>query len=392
MAEITLADLAKAREIRETAMNSDQNPDKSREEGQQEEGALQTAAAAQAPAFTEAERKRIDEIKEAIDLTDSQAAVQYGVGAQRSLSEFADSVLANVRAKDSGYVGELLTELVVNVKELDVSSPAQEDGLLDKLPFFKNARQSLRRLKERYAKVEVQIDRIEGELEKARMQMLRDIGMFDTMYQKNLEYFNELKLYIAAGEETVEEMRSKTLPQLRAEAATSGEPMQAQLVSDFEDTVNRFEKKLYDLKLSKTIAIQTAPQIKLIQNNDKLLVEKIQTAILNTIPIWKGQIVIALGLQSQQKTLKLQQDITDATNDLLTKNAELLKTNTIETAKASEEGIVKLETLKTVNSQLIATIQETIKIQKEGREKRREAEAELLRLEEELKTELLQSR
>ena len=168
--------------------------------------------------------------------------------------------------------------------------------------------------------------------------------------------------------------------------------MQAQLVSDFEDTVNRFEKKIHDLKLSKTIAIQTAPQIKLIQNNDKLLVDRIQTAILNTIPIWKGQIVIALGLQNQQKTLRLQQDIMDATNDLLTKNAELLKTNTIETAKASEEGIVELETLKTVNSQLISTIQETIKIQKEGREKRQAAEAELLRLEDELKAELLQAR
>ena len=381
MAEITLADLAKAKGMQTEAQQNAAGDTQ-----------LQEAEGMQAPAFTEEERKKIDEIKNSIDLTNSQAAVQYGVGAQRSLSEFADSVLGSVRSKDSGYVGELLTELVVNVKELDVSAPGQDESLLDKLPFFKNARQSLRRLKERYAKVEVQIDRIEGELEKARMQMLKDIGLFDTMYQKNLEYFNELKLYIAAGEETVEEMRENTLPRLRAEAAASGEPMQAQLVSDFEDTVNRFEKKIHDLKLSKTIAIQTAPQIKLIQNNDKLLVDRIQTAILNTIPIWKGQIVIALGLQNQQKTLRLQQDIMDATNDLLTKNAELLKTNTIETAKASEEGIVELETLKNVNSQLISTIQETIKIQKEGREKRQAAEAELLRLEDELKAGLLQAR
>ncbi len=381
MAEITLADLAKAKGMQTEAQQNAAGDTQ-----------LQEAEGMQAPAFTEEERKKIDEIKNSIDLTNSQAAVQYGVGAQRSLSEFADSVLGSVRSKDSGYVGELLTELVVNVKELDVSAPGQDESLLDKLPFFKNARQSLRRLKERYAKVEVQIDRIEGELEKARMQMLKDIGLFDTMYQKNLEYFNELKLYIAAGEETVEEMRENTLPRLRAEAAASGEPMQAQLVSDFEDTVNRFEKKIHDLKLSKTIAIQTAPQIKLIQNNDKLLVDRIQTAILNTIPIWKGQIVIALGLQSQQKTLQLQKDIMDATNDLLTKNAELLKTNTIETAKASEEGIVELETLKNVNSQLISTIQETIKIQKEGREKRQAAEAELLRLEDELKAGLLQAR
>ena len=381
MAEITLADLAKAKGMQTEAQQNAAGDTQ-----------LQEAEGMQAPAFTEEERKKIDEIKNSIDLTNSQAAVQYGVGAQRSLSEFADSVLGSVRSKDSGYVGELLTELVVNVKELDVSAPGQDESLLDKLPFFKNARQSLRRLKERYAKVEVQIDRIEGELEKARMQMLKDIGLFDTMYQKNLEYFNELKLYIAAGEETVGEMRENTLPRLRAEAAASGEPMQAQLVSDFEDTVNRFEKKIHDLKLSKTIAIQTAPQIKLIQNNDKLLVDRIQTAILNTIPIWKGQIVIALGLQSQQKTLQLQKDIMDATNDLLTKNAELLKTNTIETAKASEEGIVELETLKNVNSQLISTIQETIKIQKEGREKRQAAEAELLRLEDELKAGLLQAR
>ncbi len=386
MAEITLADLAKARGIQEAAGQQESSREK-------EGGALrELEEQMQAPDFSEEERKRIEEIKGAIDLTDSQAAVQYGVGAQRSLAEFADSVLGSVRSKDSGYVGELLTELVVNVKELDVSAPGQDESLLDKLPFFKNVRQSLRRLKERYAKVEVQIDRIEGELEKARMQMLKDIGLFDVMYQKNLEYFNELKLYIAAGEETVGEMRENTLPRLRAEAAASGEPMQAQLVSDFEDTVNRFEKKIHDLKLSKTIAIQTAPQIKLIQNNDKLLVDRIQTAILNTIPIWKGQIVIALGLQNQQKSLQLQQDIMDATNDLLTKNAELLKTNTIETAKASEEGIVELETLKTVNSQLISTIQETIKIQKEGREKRQAAEAELLRLEDELKAELLQAR
>ena len=217
------------------------------------------------------------------------------------------------------------------------------------------------------------------------MEMLKDIGMFDMMYEKNLEYFRNLNLYIAAGEEKIEELQREELPRLRKEAADSGDPMAAQLVHDFEENAGRFEKKIHDLKLSRTIAIQTAPQIKLIQNNDKLLVDKIQTATLNTIPIWKSQIVIALGLGKQQKVLKLNQEISETTNELLARNAQLLKTNTVETAREAQRGVVDVETLKKTNQDLIETIQETLRIQQEGRKKRREAEAELTRLEDQLK-------
>ena len=221
------------------------------------------------------------------------------------------------------------------------------------------------------------------------MQMLKDITMFDGLYEKNLEYFRELQIYIAAGEEKLKELQEITLPQLHAEATAKGDAMSAQVVRDFEDTVNRFEKKIHDLKLSKTVAIQTAPQIRLIQNNDKMLVDKIQTAILSTIPLWKSQIVIALGLHRQESVLKMQRSVSDATNTLLTKNAELLRQNSTEVARESERGIVDLETLKKVNADLISTIEETIKIQQEGRAARQNAETELLSIEQKLKEALL---
>lgn len=221
------------------------------------------------------------------------------------------------------------------------------------------------------------------------MQMLKDIAMFDGLYEKNLEYFRGLQVYIVAGEEKLRETREETLPRLRAEAQAKGDPMSAQVVRDFEDTVDRFEKKLHDLKLSKSIAIQTAPQIRLIQNNDKLLVDKIQTAILSTIPLWKGQIVIALGLARQQSALQMQRSVTDTTNELLQRNAELLKQNSLDVARESERGIVDLETLKKVNDDLISTIEETIQIQREGRAARQSAEAELAGIEQKLKDALL---
>ena len=377
MGEITLADLARARGQQETADT--------------EQGEL-TEVKSQMPVFTEEEQKKIREIRESIDLMGSQAVIQYGVGAQRNLSDFADTVLGNVRSKDTGYVGGLLSDLVIQVKGMDITKPGDGEGILDKIPFVRNARNSLEKFRERYAKVEVQIDRIEGELEKARVSMLKDIGMFDAMYEKNLEYFRELQIYIEAGEEKLTELREKTLPGLRAEAERSDDPMAAQLVNDFEETVSRFEKKLYDLKLSRTIAIQTAPQIKLIQNNDKLLVERIQTAVMNTIPVWKGQIVIALGLYRQEKTLKMQKEVMNTTNELLKKNSELLKSNTVETARASEAGIVEIDTLRKVNENLISTIEETLRIQQEGRQKRQAAEQELARLEDELKNKLMAAR
>lgn len=335
--------------------------------------------------FTQEDREKAASIKENLDLMDSQACLQFGTAAQRSIAEFTDQILSQVRAKDSGYVGELLGELLAELKEVDVTDPGNDEGFLAKIPFLKSAKNKAEKLISRYEVLKVQVDRIEAKLEQARMEMLKDIGMFDMMYEKNLEYFRNLNLYIAAGEEKIEELQREELPRLRKEAADSGDPMAAHLVHDFEENAGRFEKKIHDLKLSRTIAIQTAPQIKLIQNNDKLLVDKIQTATLNTIPIWKSQIVIALGLGKQQKVLKLNQEISETTNELLARNAQLLKINTVETAREAQRGVVDVETLKKTNQDLIETIQETLRIQQEGRKKRREAEAELTRLEDQLK-------
>lgn len=340
--------------------------------------------------FTPEERAKISEIKESIDLTDSGMAVQFGIGAQRRLTEFTDSILDNVRSKDGGQVGELLSSLVVEVNSLDPSSLTNDNGILSKLPVVKNAVKSLKKLAERYSKAEVQIDKIEAALEKARMDMLKDISVFDIMYKQNLDCFRELGLYIQAGKERVEEIKTETIPKLRAEAQASGNPMDAQLVRDFEDEVDRFEKKIYDLELSRTIAVQTAPQIKLIQNNDRVLVDKIQTAVLNTIPIWKSQFVIAMGLNNQQRVLKMQREITDTTNKMLIKNSELLKTNTVETARESNRGIVDIETLQKVNQNLISTIEETIQIQKDGSRQRAEAEKALEKIEDDLKNKLIE--
>ena len=340
--------------------------------------------------LTPEEKAKIAEIKESIDLTDSGTTVQFGIGAQRRLTEFTDSILDNVRSKDGGQVGDLLSSLVVEVSSLDPSSLTNDSGFLSKLPGVKNAVKSLKKLAERYSKAEVQIDKIEAALEKARMDMLKDISVFDIMYKQNLECFRELGLYIQAGKERIEEIRTQDIPKLRAEAQASGDPMDAQLVRDFEDEVDRFEKKIYDLELSRTIAVQTAPHIKMIQNNDRVLVDKIQTAVLNTIPIWKSQFVIALGLNNQQRVLKMQREITDTTNSMLLKNAELLKVNTVETAKESNRGIVDVETLQKVNQSLISTIEETIQIQKEGRQQRAEAEKALGRIEDDLKNKLVE--
>ena len=345
------------------------------------------AVRAQVEELSPEQKVRVEEVKNSIDLMDSQAVLQYGVGAQRNISSFSDNILTQVRSKDSGYVGELMSDLVLKVKEVDVDG--LDEGFWDKIPFLKNASRAVKKFMQRYEKLEVQIDRIEQQLDQARMQMLKDITMFDGLYEKNLEYFRELQIYIAAGEEKLQELQETTLPQLRAEAAAKGDAMSAQVVRDFEDTVNRFEKKIHDLKLSKTVAIQTAPQIRLIQNNDKMLVDKIQTAILSTIPLWKSQIVIALGLHRQESVLKMQRSVSDATNTLLTKNAELLRQNSTEVARESERGIVDLETLKKVNADLISTIEETIKIQQEGRAARQNAETELLSIEQKLKEALL---
>ncbi|MGN0696395.1 MAG: toxic anion resistance protein [Oscillospiraceae bacterium] len=373
MSEISLATLAKTKNI-----------------AVEENTSLSVQNADTQPDLTPEDKAKIAMIKESIDLTDPGTTVQYGIGAQRRLTEFTDSILDNVRSKDGGQVGDLLSDLVVEINSLDPSSLTNDNGILSKLPGVKNAVKALKKLAERYSKAEVQIDRIEAALEKARMDMLKDISVFDIMYKQNLDCFRELGLYIQAGKERVEEMRTETVPKLRAEAQASGDPMDAQLVRDFEDEIDRFEKKIYDLELSRTIAVQTAPQIKLIQNNDRVLVDKIQTAVLNTIPIWKSQFVIAMGLNNQQRVLKMQREITETTNSMLLKNSELLKTNTVETAKESNRGIVDVETLQRVNKNLIDTIEETIQIQQEGRQKRAEAEKALGQIENDLKTKLVE--
>lgn len=343
--------------------------------------------------ISEKDRVEIDRIKDDIDLLDSNYALAYGQEAQKNLSNFSETILSQVKAKDAGYVGTIMSDLMTKVRSLDIESFGErKDSLLDRLPFIKNMGDNMKNLMTRYESLEGQIVKIESELDVARIQMIKDISMLDTLYQKNLDYFNQLQLYIIAGEEKLQEMREETLPRLREEAAISGDAMNAQLVSDFEDTVNRFEKKVHDLKLSKTLSIQTAPQIKLIQNNDKQLVDKIQTAILHTIPLWKSQMVIALGLYRQDNALRMQREVTNTTNELLRRNSEALKQSSINVAKEAETGIVEIDTLKKVNTDLIETIDETLKIHAEGRQKRVLAEQELLKIEDELKNTLLRTR
>ena len=312
--------------------------------------------------------------------------MQFGAGARQNIADFSENILKNIRAKDSGYVGALMTDLVTNVEKLDFDSLEKGNGILG---LFQKLEAKVKRFLAQYEKLELQVDRIEGKLEEARMEMLKDIGILDSLYEKNLNYFRQLQVYITAGQEKLDELREKTIPSLRAEAEKSGDPMHAQLVRDFEDLVNQFEKKLYDLKTSKTIAIQTAPQIRLIQNNDKLLADKIQTAIQETIPLWKSQMVMALGLYRQQEALRLQRNVTETTNAMLLKNSEKLKQNTLDVAKESERGIVDIETLKKANQNLISTINEAVRIQKEGHEKRAAAEQELLKIESEIRRTLI---
>ena len=333
--------------------------------------------------LTPAERAEVEKIKEGLDLTDSAAIIDFGTAAQKNIADFSDSILCNVRAKDSGYVGELLGELLTNVKSFEPKS--SDGGFLKKLPLVSSLVGKAETMMQGYEKVSVQVEKVKTSLQKARMLMMKDVTMLDTLFAKNLEYFKTLELYIRAGEEKMQEMREVTLPKLRAQAAASSDPMAAQVVSDFESSVERFEKKVYDLKISKTISIQTAPQIRLIQNNDKVLIDRVQSAIYNSIPLWKNQMVIALGLANQKKVLEMQHSVNEMTNDLLKKNAEMLKIGTIETAKENERSIVDIETVRKVNDDLVTTIEETLKIQQDGRAKRRAAEAELVALESRLK-------
>ena len=339
--------------------------------------------------MTPEEQAKVNQIAADVDIEDSAAVLQYGVQAQSNISGFSDNILNQVRAKDTGYVGEILTDLMVEVKGMDVDELGGRKGIFG---FLSGARRSAQKFMARYEKISVNLDKTVSELDKSRMQLLKDITMLDSLYDKNLEYHKDLEFYIVAGERKMQEIRDITIPELKAKAEASGDPIDAQKVNDYNQLLNRFEKKVHDLKLSRMIAIQTGPQVRLIQSNDQVLVEKIQSSILNTIPLWKNQVVIAISLFRQEKALNQQKKVTETTNDLLLKNSEMLKQNSIEVAKESEKGIVEIETLKKVNEDLISTIEETLQIQKEGRDKRAQAEQELKVLEQELKDKLTETR
>lgn len=343
----------------------------------------------QVETLTPAELAKVQSIKDGINLMDSSVPLNFGAPAQKEIAQFSDSILAKVRAKDSGEVGTLLNDLVGKVKGFDVTK--KNDSFLSNLPIIGSIVGKAEDVMQGYEKLSTQVEKIQAGLENSKVRMMEDVVMFDTLYQKNLSYFKDLQLYIRAGEEKLDEMRTVTLPKLRAQASESGDPMAVQVVNDFEQSVDRFEKKIHDLKISKTLAIQTAPQIRLIQNNDRVLIDRVQSAIYHTIPLWKNQMVIALGLTRQKETIELQRAVSDATNDLLRRNAEMLKQNSIDTAKANERGIVDIETVKKVNEDLISTLEETLRIQHEGRQRRQAAEKELVAIEGRLKDALLKN-
>ncbi|HJB82877.1 MAG TPA: toxic anion resistance protein [Candidatus Mediterraneibacter intestinavium] len=334
--------------------------------------------------LTEEERRTVDAFAKQIDLTNSTLVLQYGAGTQKKMADFSESALENVRSKDLGEVGDLLSGVVKELKNFDEE---EEKGFLG---IFKKASNKIENMKAKYAKAEANVNEIVKVLEKHQVQLMKDTALLDKMYELNLTYFKELSMYILAGKKKLQEVRSGELMELTAKAQASGLPEDAQAAKDLDSMCNRFEKKIHDLELTRMISIQTAPQIRLVQNNDTLMVEKIQSTIVNTIPLWKSQMVLALGVEHSTQAAAAQREVTDMTNELLRKNAEKLKMATIETAKESERGIVDMDTLKATNESLISTLDEVMNIQREGRQKRAEAEAELQTMENELKQKLLQ--
>ena len=339
-------------------------------------------------ALTDEEKKAIDEFITKIDPKNTTQILQYGASAQSNISKFSDSVLDDVKTRSTGEVGDLLAGLVAEIKEFDTDIPQGEVKGLAKI--FNSAKKQLEKLINKYNKVETNINKIEKQLEDHKLQMLKDIAVFDTMYEKNLEYFKQLSLYIIAGEKKLKELKEVTLPEMQAKAKESGDQTDVQAVNDMENMINRFEKKIYDLKTTRIISIQMAPQIRLIQNNDSELVEKIQSSLINTIPLWKNQIVIALGITHAKSALGAQKAVTDLTNEMLQKNSETLKQGTIEIAEESERAIIDVETLQKTNQDIIETLDKVIEIHQNGRVKRQEAEKQLEQIEGELKDKLLE--
>lgn len=331
------------------------------------------------------EQKMVDDFAAQIDLTNTQLVLQYGAGSQKKIADFSESALSSVRTKDMGEVGKMLSDVVTELKEFEVE--ADEKGFLSR---FKKSANKLTNMKAKYDKAENNINKIVAVMEQHQITLLKDVAMLDKMYDLNLNYFKELSMYILAGKKKLEQARNVELPALLAKAEQTGLPEDTQKARDYSEMCNRFEKKIYDLELTRTISLQMAPQIRLIQNNDTIMSEKIQSTLVNTIPLWKSQMVIAIGLDHSTDAAKAQREVSDMTNQLLRKNAEVLKTATIETAKESERGIVDIETLQNTNKTLIETLDEVMKIQEDGREKRKNAEVELQKIEAEMREKILE--
>ena len=337
--------------------------------------------------LTEQEREAVHKVAQQIDIRNPNLSLQYGAGAQKNVADFSDAALAAVRTKDLGEVGDMISSLVVELKGFDADE--ERKGFLG---LFKKAGTGIETLKARYSKAEVNVNAISHQLEEHQRTLMKDVVILDQMYDKNLDYYKQLTMYILAGKEKLNQERATTLVELRRKAEQSGLAEDAQRANDFDALCLRFEKKLHDLELTRMVSIQMGPQIRLLQNNDTLMSEKIQTSLVNTIPLWKSQMVLALGMSHSQQALEAQQAVTDMTNELLKKNADKLKMATIETAKESERAIVDIETLQHTNEQLISTLDEVLQIQTEGKQKRAAAEAELRKIEGQLKQKLLETR
>lgn len=338
------------------------------------------------PVLTPEEQKMVNDFAAKIDIEDTNQILQYGAGTQKKMADFSDTALENVKTQDLGEIGELISNVVGELKDFDV----QEEGKF--FGFFRKQTSKIENLKNKYDKAQANVEKITDSLQQHQVRLMKDSAMLDKMYEQNLNYFKELTMYILAGKKKLEETRNGKLAEMKNKAALSGLPEDAQAARDLDEKCSRFEKKLHDLELTRTIAMQTAPQIRLIQNNDTVMVEKIQTTIVNTIPLWKSQMVLALGIAHSAEAAQAQRQVTDITNELLRKNAETLHMATVETAKESERGIVDLETLQKTNADLIQTLDDVMRIQMEGRQKRQAAEMEMHRMEEELKRKLLEIR
>ena len=350
------------------------------------QAATATAVDPQEAQLSEAEMKQVDAFVDQIDITNSQAVMNYGAGTQKKMADFSEKAIDNVRTKDMGQVGDMIAGLVTELKNFDVEE--DEKGIK---AFFKKGANKVTALKARYTSVEGNVEAISNELERHQVQLMKDVATLDNMYKLNLNYYKELSMYIIAGKKKLEQVRANELVEAQKKAEASGLPEDAQAAKDLASLCDRFEKKIYDLELTRTIAMQTGPQIRMVQSADTAMAEKIQSTIVNTIPLWKNQMVIAIGIEHSAQAAKAEREVNDMTNALLRKNADMLKVATVEAAKESERGIVDMETLKHTNESLISTLDEVMKIQTEGKEKRRTAEAELAQIEGQLREKLLQA-